>query len=237
MCVESVALLPTLLPPPYLLARYIKAQLKRAELYMVMNDYEEAIADYEAVKAVDPYGHGVAGLLRTAKQRLATHEKEQEKREPFEILEVERNADDNTIKRAFKKKAMRMHPDRVTDPHMKRRAEKEFKQLNEAYRILSDPAERAKLTRKNRSSRNDFSGFGSSARFYSDDDDYDDVDSFDEAEAGYYGEFFRGARAGPRCQVCSSPAASDCSFRLCGGCCKYPGCKRHSSKAKAKKKK
>jgi hypothetical protein len=46
--------------------------------------------------------------------------------------------------------AMRLHPDRVTDPHMKRRAERAFKQLNEAYRLLSDPVERATLERQRR---------------------------------------------------------------------------------------
>jgi molecular chaperone DnaJ len=56
------------------------------------------------------------------------------KRDYYEILGVPRDASDEEIKRAFRKAAQRHHPD-VDTSHG---AEERFKELNEAYRILSD---------------------------------------------------------------------------------------------------
>ena len=51
-----------------------------------------------------------------------------EKRDYYEVLGVEKNADDQTIKRAFKRLAMKYHPDRNKEPG----AEEKFKEINEA---------------------------------------------------------------------------------------------------------
>ncbi len=56
------------------------------------------------------------------------------KRDYYEILGVPRDASDEDIKRAFRKAAQRHHPDVDTSDG----AEERFKELNEAYRILSD---------------------------------------------------------------------------------------------------
>jgi len=56
----------------------------------------------------------------------------------YEILGVERNADDADIKRAFRKLAQQWHPDVSADPG----ASDKFKEINEAYQVLSDPKRR-----------------------------------------------------------------------------------------------
>ena len=53
----------------------------------------------------------------------------------FKILGISRNATDQEIKSAFRKLARKFHPD--LNPH-DLRAESEFKEINEAYEILSD---------------------------------------------------------------------------------------------------
>ncbi len=58
----------------------------------------------------------------------------------YVILGVERNASDAEIKRAFRKLAQRWHPDVNADPA----AQERFKEVNEAYQILSDPERRAR---------------------------------------------------------------------------------------------
>ncbi len=57
----------------------------------------------------------------------------------YEVLGVPRDADTKTIKNAFRQLARRYHPDTSTEPD----AEQRFKEIAEAYGVLSDPAKRA----------------------------------------------------------------------------------------------
>jgi curved DNA-binding protein len=59
----------------------------------------------------------------------------------YETLGVPRSAGDADIKKAFRKLAREFHPDVARD---KKRAEEKFKEINEAYEVLSDPAKRRK---------------------------------------------------------------------------------------------
>ena len=64
-------------------------------------------------------------------------------RDYYEILGVDRDADAKTIKRAFLKKARTLHPDVNKAPD----AEEQFKEVNEAYTVLSDERKRANYDR------------------------------------------------------------------------------------------
>jgi molecular chaperone DnaJ len=59
-------------------------------------------------------------------------------RDLYEVLGVERGATDADIKRAFRKLAQQWHPDVNTDPA----AQERFKEINDAYQVLSDPERR-----------------------------------------------------------------------------------------------
>ena len=62
----------------------------------------------------------------------------------YEVLEVERTADDGVLKTAFRKLAMKWHPDRNPGDSD---SEHRFKEINEAYDILKDPQRRAAYDR------------------------------------------------------------------------------------------
>ena len=61
------------------------------------------------------------------------------KRDYYEILGVGKNATDEEIKKAFRKLALEFHPDR----NKSKGAEDKFKEINEAYQVLSDPEKRS----------------------------------------------------------------------------------------------
>lgn len=105
-------------------------------------------------------------------------------RDLYEVLGVPRDADDKTIKEAFRKLALELHPDRNKSPG----AEERFKEVAAAYAVLSDPAKRKQYDARG------FAGF-------SDEELFRGVDLGDLFGGGFGGDlferFFGRRRAGP----------------------------------------
>ncbi len=104
------------------------------------------------------------------------------KRDYYEVLGVEKNADDDTLKKAFRKLAMQHHPDR--NPGDKG-AEDKFKEASEAYEVLADNAKRARYDRFGHAG---VGGFGGSEGF----SNVNINDIFGEI----FGDVFGGGRGG-----------------------------------------
>src|SRR3954464_9693811 len=112
-------------------------------------------------------------------------------RDYYDILGVERGCDDGALKAAFRKLAMEHHPDRNGGCE---EAEGRFKELNEAYSVLSDPQKRAAYDRFGHAGVNGMGGGG--AQFH------DVHDIFNEVFGDVFGDMFggrgqRGGRTGP----------------------------------------
>ena len=71
------------------------------------------------------------------------------KKDYYDLLGVEKTASENGIKKAYRKLAMKYHPDKFSNASEKEKkeAEEKFKEVNEAYQVLSDPDKRAKYDR------------------------------------------------------------------------------------------
>lgn len=79
------------------------------------------------------------------------------KKDFYEVLEVAKSASGEEIKKAYRKKAVQYHPDRNPDST---EAEEKFKEVAEAYEILSDDNKRAKYDRFGHEMGNMGGGFG-----------------------------------------------------------------------------
>ena len=64
-----------------------------------------------------------------------------EKRDYYEVLGVQKNASDDELKKAYRKLARQYHPDLHPDDPS---AEEKFKEITEAYEVLSNSEKRAK---------------------------------------------------------------------------------------------
>ena len=84
-----------------------------------------------------------------------------EKRDYYEVLGLKKGASDDEIKKAFRKMAMKYHPDK--NPGDKE-AEEKFKEVNEAYSVLSDPDKKSKYDRFGHAGV-DPNGFGGAGGF------------------------------------------------------------------------
>jgi len=79
------------------------------------------------------------------------------KRDYYEVLGIDRNASDEDIKKAYRKLAKKYHPD--VNPGNKE-AEAKFKEINEAYEVLSDPQKKAQYDRFGHAGMDPNGGFG-----------------------------------------------------------------------------
>ncbi|XP_043602883.1 dnaJ homolog subfamily C member 7 isoform X1 [Bombus pyrosoma] len=121
--------------------KYLKALLRRAASYMELKEYEKAVRDLEKAYKMDKSSDNKR-LLMEGKLAL----KRSKRKDYYKILGIDKNASTDDIKKAYRKRAMVHHPDRhpnATEGE-KKEQEKKFKEVGEAYGILSDPKKRSR---------------------------------------------------------------------------------------------
>ena len=111
------------------------------------------------------------------------------KRDYYEVLGVNRDAGDDEIKKAYRKLAMKFHPDRNPD---NKEAEEKFKEAKEAYEMLSDPQKKAAYDRYGHAGVDPSMGAGPGAQGF---------DGFSDAFGDIFGDLFGGGGRGGRSNV------------------------------------
>jgi molecular chaperone DnaJ len=106
----------------------------------------------------------------------------------YEILGLDRNATDEDIKRAFRKLAIKYHPDKNPGDKV---AEEKFKEINEAYQVLSDPQKRAQYDQFGTADFNGQGGFGGFEGFSG---GFGGFGGFTDIFGDIFGDMFGGGR-------------------------------------------
>ena len=120
----------------------------------------------------------------------------EQKRDYYEVLGVSKDADDAALKKAYRVLAKKYHPD--ANPGDKQ-AEAAFKEINEAYSVLSDPKKRAQYDQFGHAAFDPRMGGGSGGGFYEGSAaDFGDI--FGDLFGGgdIFGSFFGGGRGTQR---------------------------------------
>lgn len=135
-----------------------------------------------------------------------------QKRDYYEVLGVEKNATADDLKKAYRKLAVKYHPDKQQGKSdaEKKEAEEKFKEAAEAYNVLSDPDKRARYDQFGFAGEQMGGGFGGSMSM-------DDIlrqfgDLFGGGFGGFggFGDFFGGGQQSRR----STPRGSDLRVRV-----------------------
>ena len=111
------------------------------------------------------------------------------KRDYYQVLDVPKTASEADIKKAYRRLAMRFHPDRNPDDH---EAEEKFKEAKEAYETLTDAQKRAAYDQFGHAGVDGMRGGGGAG--------FDPRDAFGDIFGDVFGDIFGGGRRG-RSQV------------------------------------
>jgi molecular chaperone DnaJ len=116
------------------------------------------------------------------------------KRDYYEVLGVERSASDEDLKKAYRKLALKYHPDK--NPGDKA-AEERFKEIGEAYQVLCDAERRTAYDRFGHAAfeQGGFGGFDFSA-------------GFEDILGDLFGDFFGAGRGRGAARTCSTSSRS-----------------------------
>jgi DnaJ family protein C protein 7 len=119
----------------------LKAYRRKATCETALEKFEEAVRTYEKACKLDPENRELKGLLKEAKLEL----KKSKRKNYYKILDISPNATDDEIRRAYRKMALKWHPDKNSESEeAKKKAEAMFKDIGEAYSVLSDPKKKSR---------------------------------------------------------------------------------------------
>ncbi|KAI9707129.1 MAG: hypothetical protein M1836_000089 [Candelina mexicana] len=120
------------------------ALLSKAQRQIDIDDFDAAISTLEHAKEHHPSSQKVQSQLQNAHTLL----KRSKQKDYYKVLGVSREADERTIKHAYRKLTKQFHPDKAKNQGLsKEEAEKKMASINEAYEVLSNEELKARFDR------------------------------------------------------------------------------------------
>lgn len=111
---------------------YTKARKTKANALGLSGKWEDAVKEWKNVQELDPEDRTIPKEVRKAELEL----KKSLRKDYYKIMCLEKDAGPDDIKRAYRKMAVKLHPDKNPGDE---EAEAKFKDMQEAYETLSDP--------------------------------------------------------------------------------------------------
>ena len=120
----------------------LQALLFKGQVAIDEERFEDAVQTLNKAKEHHANSEDVQKLLQKAQVLL----KRSKKKDYYKVLGISRDADERTVKRAYRQLTKQHHPDKATSQGVtKEAAEKKMAAINEAYEVLSDPDLRARF--------------------------------------------------------------------------------------------
>ena len=115
---------------------YATAYIRRALIYEEFKMFDDAKSDLSKAKELDPNNAKIEGYINEANQKGESARN----RDYYQILGLQRNATPEEIKKAYRKMALKYHPDRNSESEQSKKiAQRKFQDVSDAYSVLSDP--------------------------------------------------------------------------------------------------
>jgi len=120
----------------------LKVLLRRATCHSRLKNHDGAVRDLEIASKLDRGNRDIRMRLREA----TIARKKAARKDYYKILGVTEGVDPRALKKAYRKKALKWHPDKNSNgtEEEKKIAEEKFKDITEAYEVLSDERKRAR---------------------------------------------------------------------------------------------
>lgn len=116
---------------------YNKARKTKANALGQAGRWEDSVKEWKSIAELEPEDRTIQKEIRKAELEL----KKSQRKDYYKLLGLEKDAGPDEIKRAYRKMAVKLHPDKNPDNP---KAEADFKEMQEAYETLSDPQKKAR---------------------------------------------------------------------------------------------